>query len=94
MWLIAGAPGGSFYFEYQPNVLDQLLVHKNMATGNAPIKVDPAIVPIFRLPAMANSGVYPKPMPFGGMGKPVNQNGFSDHFATTIRITEVDWAAW
>jgi hypothetical protein len=92
MWLIAGAPDGSFYFEYQPNMLDQLLVHKNMATGNAPIKVDPATVPIFRLPAMANPGVYPKPMPFGGMGKPVNQNGFSNHFATTIRITEVDWA--
>jgi hypothetical protein len=31
-------------------MLDQLLLNKNMATGDAPIKVDPATVQIFRLP--------------------------------------------
>jgi hypothetical protein len=46
-----------------------------MATGDAPIKVDPATVQILKAPAMANPGIYPKPIPFGGMGKPVNQNG-------------------
>jgi hypothetical protein len=39
---------------------------------------------------MVNPGIYPKPVPFGGMGKPVNQNGFSDHFPITIRVTEID----
>jgi hypothetical protein len=29
-------------------------------------------------------------IPFGGMGKPVNQNGFSDHFPITMTVTEVD----
>jgi hypothetical protein len=45
---------------------------------------------IFKPPAMVNPGVYPKPIPFGGMGKPVNQNEFSDHFPITMTVTEVD----
>ena len=36
-----------------------------------------------------NLGVYKKPIPFGGVGKPVNQNGCSDHFPMTV--TELDW---
>jgi hypothetical protein len=28
-----------------------------------------------------------KANPLGGMGKPVNQNGFSDHFRVTTTIT-------
>ena len=39
MWPIAGLSDGSFYFDNQPNMLDQFLVNKNMATGAAPIKV-------------------------------------------------------
>jgi hypothetical protein len=30
------------------------------------------------------------PIPFGGMGKPVNQNGFSDHFPVEVVLTEAD----
>lgn len=41
MWPIAGLPDGSFYFDNQPNMLDQFLVNKNMVTGDAPIKVNP-----------------------------------------------------
>jgi hypothetical protein len=36
----------------QPNMLDQFLVNKNMAIGDAPIKVDPTTVQVFKLPAM------------------------------------------
>ena len=90
MWPIAGAPDGSFYFDNQTNMLDQFLANKNMAVGNAPIKVDPATVQIFKPPSMVNPGVYPKPIPFGGMGKPVNQNEFSDHFPITMTVTETD----
>jgi hypothetical protein len=67
MWPVVGAPDGSFYFDNQPNMLDQFLVNKNMATGDAAIKVDPATVQIFKTPAMSNPGVYPKPMPFGAV---------------------------
>jgi predicted extracellular nuclease len=90
MWPIAGTPDGSFYFDNQPNMLDQFLVNKNMATGAAPIKADPATVQILRLPAMVSTGVYKKPIPFGGMGDPINQNGFSDHFPITMTVTEAD----
>jgi hypothetical protein len=37
-------------------------------------------VQIFKLAGMVNSGGYLKPIPFGGVDKPVDQNGFSDHF--------------
>jgi hypothetical protein len=84
------APDGRFYFDNPPNMLDQFLINKSMATGAAPIKINPATVQILKPPAMVNPGVYPKPIPFGGMADPVNQNGFSDHFPITIRVTEVD----
>jgi hypothetical protein len=32
----------------------------------------------------------PQGKPVGGMGKPVNQNGFSDHFPITMTVTEAD----
>jgi hypothetical protein len=47
-------------------------------------------VQIFKPPAMVNPGVYRKPIPFGGMDKPVNQNGFSDHFPITMAVNETD----
>jgi hypothetical protein len=41
---LAGTPEGSFYLDTQPNMLDPFMGEKNMATGEAPIKVDPATV--------------------------------------------------
>jgi Endonuclease/Exonuclease/phosphatase family len=90
MWPITGLPDGSFYFDNQPNMLDQFLINKNMATGDAPIKVSPGTAQILKPPAMVNPGVYPKPIPFGGMGKPINQDGFSDHFPIAMTVTEVE----
>ena len=90
MWPSAGTPDGSFYFNNQPNLLDQFLVNKNMATGDAPIKAVAASVQILKPPAMVDTGVYKKPIPFGGMGGPVNQDGFSDHFPITMTVSEVD----
>ncbi len=43
MWPIAGAPDGSFYFDNQPHLLDQFLVNKTMAIGDAPMKVNPPL---------------------------------------------------
>jgi hypothetical protein len=81
MWPIAGAPDGSFYSYNQPNLPDQVsartrpsAVHNQGRSGH---RAD--------LPAASDgeSGCCPKPIPFGGMGEPVNQNGFSDHFPIT-----------
>jgi len=90
MWPLAGVPDGSFYFDNQPNVLDQFLVNKNMATQSSQLKADPTSVQILKLDGTVGGGAYKKPIPFGGMGKPVNQDGFSDHFPITMTVAEID----
>jgi hypothetical protein len=84
----AGLPDGGFYFDNQPNMLNQFLVNKNMATGGAPIKVNPGTAQILKPPAMVDPDDYPKLIPYGGMGDPVNPNGFSDHFPITMTVAE------
>lgn len=90
MWPAAGVPDGTFYFDSQPNVLDQFLVNKNMATDAAEIKADAATAEIFKFAPMVSTGTYKQPIPFGGMGKPVKETGFSDHFPITLTVTEAD----
>ena len=88
------APLRQLLFRQPAQHVGQFLINnKNMAVGGAAIKVDPATVQILKLPAMVNPDVYPKPIPFGGMGKPVNQDGFSDDFPIKIKVTEADLAA-
>lgn len=90
MWPLAGQGIGSFYFDNLPNILDQFLADKNLLKQNAPIKVLPASVEIHRFPEMVDAGDYPKPIHFGGMGKTVNLDGFSDHFPIALTVTEED----
>jgi len=61
-----------------------------MAIGDALIKVNPGTAQILIPPTTVDPGVYPKPIPFGGMGNPVNQNGFSNHFPITMTVTEIE----
>ena len=86
-WPALGVPAGTFYFDNQPNVLDQVLVNKNMSRGNGPMAVDPASVTIVAFDDMT-TGSFRKPRPFGGMGKPVDDDGFSDHFPVTLIVME------
>ncbi len=88
MWERAGDALGTFYFDNLPNVLDQFLVNKNMTLQNAAIRALPETVEVIRVPAHVATGDYPKPIPFGGMGKPVNQSGFSDHFPIGLTVRE------
>ena len=83
-------PDGTFYFNNQPNQLDQFLVNKNMATETRSSAPMADTVEILRFPGMASTGDYPKPGPFGGMGKPVDQDGFSDHFPIGMHVVEAD----
>jgi hypothetical protein len=39
---------------------------------------------------MTSTGTYPAPVPFGGMSKPDNPDGYSDHFPVTMTVTEAD----
>ena len=90
MWPPGGTPDGSFYFDNEPNILDQFLVNKNMVDGQHPLRVRPETAHIHKPPQMTDTGDYPKPIPFGGMGKTVNQDGFSDHFPITVTVTGAD----
>ncbi|MGC8855775.1 MAG: hypothetical protein ACP5QU_03160 [Anaerolineae bacterium] len=55
-----------------------------MLKADSPIKILPEAVNIFK---PSNSTT---PVRFGGMGKPVNQNGFSDHFPIEVLVSEAD----
>ena len=90
MWPLMGKGMGTHYFDNFPNVLDQFLANKNLIKQNSPIRVLPDSVEIVRLQQMVSSGDYPKPIPYGGMGKPINQNGFSDHFPIAVSVVEED----
>lgn len=89
MWSPLGTSEGTFYFDNQPNVLDQFLVNKNMAIQDMPIKVQADTVEIMHFEGTF-TGTYRRPKPFGGMGKPVDESGFSDHFPIGVQVTEAD----
>ncbi|HEX2696245.1 MAG TPA: endonuclease/exonuclease/phosphatase family protein, partial [Anaerolineales bacterium] len=87
MWPILGQRLGTLYFN-GPNLLDQFVVNKNFLKPDSVFKVKPDSANIVHFPeAMHKDGT---PIPFGGMGKPVNQNGFSDHFPVEVVLTEAD----
>lgn len=90
MWPLMGQGLGSLYFDYWPNLLDQFLANKNLLLQNSAIKVLGETATVLRFPEMVAPGDYPEPVPFGGMGKPINQNGFSDHFPIALTVEEAD----
>jgi predicted extracellular nuclease len=90
-WLVIGDPAdGTFYYDNEPNLLDQFLVNKNMAKQTSPIRAKPETLEILRFTGTFSTGRYPRPNPFGGMGSPVDEDGFSDHFPIGIQIVEAD----
>jgi len=90
MWPILGQAIGTLYFDNAPNVLDQFLVNKNMLKENSTIKILPDSAEAIRFPEMVETGKYPRPIPFGGMGKTIHPDGFSDHFPVSATVVEAD----
>lgn len=90
MWPILGQTIGTFYFENFPNVLDQFLANECMLKESSTIKILPDSAQVIRFPEMVDTGRYPRPIPFGGMGKPINPDGFSDHFPISATVVEAD----
>jgi hypothetical protein len=56
-------PNGTFYFDNEPNQLDQFLINKNMIINEAPIRALPETVEILRFPAPARPATTPDPSP-------------------------------
>lgn len=88
MWPLMGNAIGSLYFDNAPNLLDQILANRNLIKTDAALKAIPESAKVINFPEMIAKGRYPKPIPFGGMGKKVNQNGYSDHFLVEATLTE------
>ena len=55
-----------------------------------PLPGRPGSVAILRFPGTVAAGAYPQPRSFGGMGKPVDPDGYSDHFPIGTTVTETD----
>ena len=89
-WDLLGQQEGSFYFNNAPNMLDQFLVNAAMLGGDSAIRIKPGSVEMIRRPRMVRTGAYPSPIPFGGMGRPVNLAGYSDHSPIACTVTELD----
>ena len=88
MWDIIGDGNGSFFFNNAPNMLDQILVNENVIKKTSVFQIKDGSVKIEKFDEMTDKGIYKKPIPFGGMGKDVNVNGFSDHFPISVEIIE------
>ncbi len=90
MWPVIGRGVGTFYFDNFANVLDQFLVNENMLKQDSPIKVDrDSVVIEDRFPGINDPKAhYPQPIRFGGMGKDVNNDGFSDHYPISLLVRE------
>jgi hypothetical protein len=92
MWPTTGDAAGTFYFNNAANVLDQFLVNDNMIEPGSPIAADAASVTIEDgFPGINDPTVtYPQPIRFGGIGKKVNRDGYSDHYPISIKVNEKD----
>ena len=88
MWEMAGKRIGTYYYNNFPNLLDQALVNKYLLVRNAPLRVVPQSAEILRFSGMVSGGAYPTPIRFGGMGKTVNPDGYSDHFPIAVAVIE------
>lgn len=90
MWPLLGQGIGTHYFDNHPYMLDQFLVNVNLLKKNSPFRVLTETTEVLRFPEMVVKGDYPRPRPFGGMGRKVDLQGFSDHFPIAVKVVEAD----
>ncbi len=88
MWPLMGNGLGSLYYDGQ-NVLDNILVNKNLLNPASPIQAVLSSANILRFPVMTEKSTS-GPRRFGGMGKEVDPDGFSDHFPVEVVLVEDD----
>ena len=91
MWPLMGSADGTFYFRNQANLIDQFLANENIITPGGDIELDSSSVMIeSTFPGLSDpNDVNPQPKRFGGMGKQVDLNGYSDHYPISVLVNEV-----
>jgi predicted extracellular nuclease len=87
MWDLMGDGVASHYYGSTPNMLDQILVSKGILTGNSGLKIVEDSVEVFRPKIMRTSTQNPTPRRYGGMGKEIDKDGFSDHYPIAVKIS-------
>jgi predicted extracellular nuclease len=88
MWPLMGSGLGSYYFDGHI-MLDNILVNRNLLNPASPFQVLPNSANILRFPLMTERSTS-GPRRFGGMGKEVDQDGYSDHFPVEVALVEAD----
>jgi predicted extracellular nuclease len=90
MWPLMGRADGTFYFKNQANLIDQFLANENIIKPGGDIELDASSVTIeSSFPGLSDpNDVYPQPIRFGGMGKQVDLNGYSDHYPISVVVNE------
>jgi hypothetical protein len=88
MWPLMGNGLGTHYFDGQ-NVLDNILVNRNLLNPASPIQAVPGSASILRYPIMTEKSTS-GPRRFGGMGKEVDLDGYSDHYPVEVVLVEAD----
>jgi predicted extracellular nuclease len=82
MWPLAGAAEGSYVFEGQPHLLDQVLAGRSLLSGRGGFRLEGGAA-ILRPP-----GVKDAPRPFGRPETRVDRKGYSDHHAVGVALLE------
>ncbi|WP_286261859.1 endonuclease/exonuclease/phosphatase family protein [Thalassotalea atypica] len=92
MWPKLSHSQGTYYFDNFPYMLDQFLVNHYMLNPSSVLKIDINSIAIENTcPGFIDeNSAYPQPLRFGGLGKSVNTEGFSDHFPISVIIEESD----
>jgi hypothetical protein len=90
MWPLMGRGLASHYYSNFPNMLDQFLGNKNLVKQSGEIRALLDSVDVLRFPEMVSGGDYPAPIRYGGMGKKINPDGFSDHYPIALTVSEKD----
>lgn len=89
MWELMGKRAGSYFFNSEPQMLDQFLATKGLIKKGNTFQIESGYTKLEIFSGMT-SGSYKKPKRFGRPSKKsqFNLNGFSDHFPISLLMTE------
>ena len=90
MWEATGDRRATYYFNSQPNMLDQFWVSKGILKNNTPFQISDNSVAVFAPSELVASGDYPRAKKFGRPSSPktFDDDGFSDHFPIEMILEE------
>lgn len=89
MWSLAGDRRGTYYYNNDPNLLDQFLVSRGLIGGDSGLTLIEGSAAIEAFPEMTRQGDYPGPVQHGRPSSRFDPDGFSDHFPISMGLREV-----